>query len=89
MDMNKIIVKGEVKIIRSEHFTAYEYNKVSPVYGEVYETRLLFNAIGTKIEDKDGLIHVTMTHITPEKVRETTTIEYRTPKDVNFNKGDT
>lgn len=81
--MSGIGIIGEVKIIRSEHFTAYEYKKISPVHGEVYETRLMFTDVGAKIERKGSITYVTMGHITPESVRETTTIEYRTPKSVD------
>ena len=80
--MEKIDVVGEVKIIKSQHFTAYEYKRESPVHGTIYETILTFHDVGAEIKRNGSITEVTMSTITSSNVRETTKIEYKTPKTI-------
>jgi hypothetical protein len=79
-EINKVKdIIGEIKIIKSEHFIAYEYKRISQVHGVVYETLLTFHDVGAKITREGSITEILMSHITSDNVRDTTTIEYHTP----------
>lgn len=78
--MSDLEIVGEVKFIRSEHFKAWEYKRVSPVHGVVYVTELVYDRVGAKITENGPFIKITMEHVTKDTVRDTTEIEYHTSK---------
>ena len=78
--MSDLEIVGEVKVIRSAHFTAYEYKKISPVHGIIYVTEICYNSRSAEITENGYRVKITKSFITKKSVRDTTKIEYHKSK---------